>query len=72
MNESNLRALLESVRDGSADIAVGAPGEEKVYLFFGGDFEKHIVLEPKEPEVKAGFGGSLAARDLDSVPRLGR
>jgi len=61
-------AILDYDGDGKADIAVGAPGEEKVYVFFGDGFERHITLEPGEAKENGGFGCALAAGAIDEVP----
>ena len=57
-------AALDFDGDGNQDIAVGAPGEPAVYLFFGPGFERSRRFAP--PEGRAGdFGHDLAEGDLD-------
>jgi len=63
--------------DGRLDLAVGAPGEDAVFVFFGPTLSTWISIEPgganasfvcPSAPVGASFGQSLAAGAYDAVP----
>lgn len=61
-------AALDWNADGVVDVAGGAPGENRTYVFIGPDFTRHEVVTVAELAEGNRFGNKIAAGDLDGVP----
>ncbi len=53
--------ICDATGDGIPDLAVGAPGEDAVYLMVGPQFDSHVRIDGPQGR----FGHSVAAADLD-------
>ncbi|MHC4994850.1 MAG: hypothetical protein ACYTGQ_07310 [Planctomycetota bacterium] len=61
-------AVLDWNVDGVTDIAAGAPGENRVYVFFGPDYSQHESVTVEGLARDDRFGNKIAAGDLDGQP----
>jgi len=61
-------AALDFDGDGSQDVAVGAPGDERAYVFFGPDFEQSLSWRPLSSAAGDQFGFRLASGELNGRP----
>ena len=64
--QSTLRCDFD--HDGKDDIAVGAPGEGAVYVFYGPDFSGCARFAPATVQAGDLFGYDLAAGPIDAAP----
>jgi len=60
-------AVLDWDADGVLDIAGGAPGENRVYIFFGPDFKHHETVTVERLARDDQFGHKIAAGNLDGT-----
>jgi hypothetical protein len=58
-------AILDWNADGVPDVAAGAPGENRAYLFYGPEFKEYEVFGVG---MSGDFGHSMAAGNLDGLP----
>lgn len=61
-------AVLDWNADGVPDVAGGAPGENRVYVFLGPNFSQHAVVTVEGLAKDARFGYQIAAGNLDGLP----
>jgi hypothetical protein len=61
-------AALDWNADGVVDVAGGAPGENRTYIFLGPDFTRHEVVTVADLAEGDRFGNKIAAGDLDGTP----
>ena len=60
-------AVLDWNTDGVLDIAGGAPGENRTYVFLGPDFTKHEVVTVDRLAQDDRFGNKITAGNLDGL-----
>jgi len=61
-------AVLDWNVDDELDIAAGAPGEDRTYVFLGPDFKTHEVIAVDGLAEGDKFGNKIAAGNLDGQP----
>lgn len=61
-------AVLDWNADGVLDLAGGAPGENRAYVFLGPDFEEHEVVTVDGLADGDRFGAKITAGNLDGAP----
>ena len=61
-------AVLDWNADGVLDVAGGAPGENRAYVFLGPDFAKHEVVTVEGLVKNDRFGYQITAGNLDGLP----
>lgn len=60
-------AVLDWNADGVLDVAAGAPGENRTYVFLGSDFTMHEVVTVAGLAQEARFGHKITAGNLDGL-----
>lgn len=54
--------------DGLEDIVVSAPGENKVYLFYGPDWQDYQTFQSNNVQTREEFGFDIAIGNIDNIP----